>query len=84
MITIQPPADLDDLDRVLREAKEQSVLELLREGKVSSGRAAELLGTTKHDVLVWMSARGIPVFPEMTAEELLAEVGDIKRALGCE
>jgi len=81
MITIQPPADLDDLDRVLREAKEQSVLELLREGKVSSGRAAELLGMTKHDALVWMSARGVSVFPEMTAEELLTEVEGVKRAL---
>ena len=81
MITLRPPEDIHDLDRVVREAKEQSVLQLLREGKVSSGRAAELLSMTKHDVLVWMSRHGISVFPEYTAEELHEEVEHLRRSL---
>lgn len=57
-----------------RKAKEAFVLELLRHGDISAGRAAKLLGITRWDLSDLMSEAGISPFAEVTAEELTAEV----------
>ena len=57
-----------------RKAKEAFVLELLRHGDISAGRAAKLLDITRWDLSDLMSATGISPFAEITAEELDAEV----------
>ena len=57
-----------------RKAKEAFVLELLRHGDISAGRAAKLLGITRWDLSDLMSEAGISPFAEVTAEELVTEV----------
>ena len=57
-----------------RKAKEAFVLELLRHGDISAGRAAKLLGISRWDLSDLMSAAGISPFAELSAEDLDAEV----------
>jgi predicted HTH domain antitoxin len=57
-----------------RKAKEAFVLELLRHGDISAGRAAKLLDISRWDLSDLMSEAGISPFAEVTAEELDAEV----------
>ena len=57
-----------------RKAKEAFVLELLRHGDISAGRAAKLLNISRWDLSDLMSAAGISPFAELSAEDLDAEV----------
>lgn len=57
-----------------RRAKEAFVLELLRHGDISAGRAAKLLDISRWDLSDLMSEAGISPFAEVTAEELASEV----------
>lgn len=64
-----------------RKAKEAFVLELLRHGDISAGRAAKLLDISRWDLSDLMSEAGISPFAEVTAEELAAEVETALKAL---
>ncbi len=57
-----------------RKAKEAFVLELLRHGDISAGRAAKLLDISRWDLSDLMSAAGISPFAELSVEDLNAEV----------
>jgi len=57
--------------------REMIVLELYRRGTISSGKAAELLGTSRLDFIQHASRLGIPFF-EMTADEWQAEKAALK------
>lgn len=57
-----------------RKAKEAFVLELLRHGDISAGRAAKLLNISRWDLSDLMAAAGISPFAELSAEDLDAEV----------
>jgi predicted HTH domain antitoxin len=58
-------------------AREAFVLELLRQGDISAGRAAELLGIDRWQLGDLMSTHGISPFDDtMTREELEREVAD--------
>ena len=57
-----------------RKAKEVFVLELLRSGDISAGRAAKLLNISRWDLSDLMSAAGISPFAELTAAALGVEV----------
>ena len=65
-----------------RKAKEAFVLELLRHGDISAGRAAKLLDISRWDLSDLMSEAGISPFAELTAEELDAEVETALKVLG--
>ena len=56
-------------------ARELIVLELYREGTLSSGRGAELLGVTRAEFIRHASARGIPYF-QLRGDELQHEIVD--------
>ena len=56
-------------------ARELIVLELYREGTLSSGRGAELLGVSRADFIRHASARGIPYF-QLRGDELQHEIVD--------
>jgi predicted HTH domain antitoxin len=75
-----PEEDLKD-KQVLMRAKEGAVMELLRKAKISQGRAAELLGISRHDIVDLMGKYDIPVF-DATSEELKEGVKNLKSALG--
>lgn len=60
-----------------RKAQEAFILSLLKQGDVSAGRAAELLGVDRWHLSELMSAHGISPFDEtVTREELEREVTD--------
>lgn len=59
-------------------AKEMLVLELLREASISQGRAAELLGLSRWQIIDLMAERQIPSGPR-TPEEVREEFASIRR-----
>jgi len=61
--------------------RELIALELFREGYISSGKGAELLGISKLDFIHLLAQHGIPYFAE-SPEELVAEVATVERVLG--
>lgn len=61
-------------------AKEALVLDLLREARISQGKAARLLGISRWDVLRLMARHRIPSGPE-TPEELRQELEAAERFL---
>ena len=56
-------------------ARELIVLELYREGTLSSGRGAELLGVSRVEFIRQASARGIPYF-QLRGDEQQHEIVD--------
>ena len=70
---------LEELQRPAKEAaRELIVLELYRQGEVSSGRAAPLLGMEREEFIRYASKRGIPYF-QLEGEELQRELDAIKK-----
>lgn len=59
-------------------ARAALVFELLREGRISQGKAAQLLGLTRWDILDLMARHGIPSGPD-TAEEMRQDVEEARR-----
>jgi predicted HTH domain antitoxin len=67
---------LEGLRRPAKDAaRELIVLELYRQGTLSSGRGAELLGLSREDFIRHASARGIPYF-QLRGDELRHEIAD--------
>ena len=56
-----------------QKSKEWIALELFRQGKVSSGKAAELLGISKVEFIALLDHYAIP-YLDLTREELLSDV----------
>jgi predicted HTH domain antitoxin len=61
-------------------ARESLILELLRESVIGQGKAAQLLGIGRSEILALMAHHRIPSGPE-TAEEMRQEVEDLHRYL---
>jgi predicted HTH domain antitoxin len=84
MLTLEAPEELVALlgspEAAAARAKQALVLDLLREARISQGRAAALLGLTRRDILDLMVQYEIPSGPE-TAEELREEVDNLRRLL---
>lgn len=64
--------DLQDRD-VQMKAREGAVMELLRKGKLSQGRAAELLDISRNDLFDLMTKYDVPVM-NMSQDELKKEL----------
>lgn len=65
----------DSQETANREAREAFVLDLLRQEKISQGKAAELLGVTRWDLPELLSKHHIPAIslePEELAQDLRA------------
>jgi len=82
-VTLELEKELADLLRPaqgrLEDAlKEYLVLELYRRRKISSGKAAELLGMERLEFIRYASRMGIP-FLDMDEEEWAEEVRNIRR-----
>jgi predicted HTH domain antitoxin len=70
---------LEELHRPAKQAaRELIVLELYRQGEISSGKAAELLGLGREQFIRQASARGIPYF-QLDGEELQRELDASKK-----
>jgi predicted HTH domain antitoxin len=59
-------------------ARELIVLELYRQGEVSSGRAAQLLSKEREEFIRYASERGIPYF-QLDDDELQRELDTFKK-----
>ncbi len=59
---------------VALKAKEALVMELLREHRVSQGKAAEILGLNRNDLFPLMTRYQVPVV-DLSLEELRKELG---------
>lgn len=59
--------------------KEAAVLELYREGKISSGKAAEILGMERFEFIRYAGKKGIP-YIRITPDELEEEVKLLKKS----
>ena len=69
-----PPADLAPY------LQEVVALELFRQGRISTGKASELMGITKLEFMRLLSKHNIPYFTE-SPNELEAEVDATQRLL---
>lgn len=81
--SVEIDRDLVDLLEELRRpakqaARELIVLELYRQGEVSSGRAAQLLGKERGEFIRYASDQGIPYF-QIDADELQRELDTLKK-----
>ena len=76
-VVLEFPVDLPEESlqnkEALKKGKEGMVLELLREEKVSQGKAAELLGIDRNTLFDLMAKYDIPVI-DMSEEELKDEL----------
>jgi len=84
-VTLELPRDLvGALDvpqvRLASRLQELIALELFREGRISAGKGAELLGISKLDFIHLLARHGIAYFTE-SPEELAAEVATLERLL---
>ena len=61
-------------------AKEALVLDLLREARISQGKAAHLLNISRWEILELMARHQIPSGPE-TAAEVRQEIAEARRFL---
>lgn len=64
---------LGSLEEVTAQAKQAFVLDLLRQAHISQGKAAELLGISRYDILDLMVEHQIPSGP-VTEEDLRQEL----------
>lgn len=70
---------LEELQRPPKQAaRELIVLELYRQGEVSSGRAAQLLGKEREEFIRYASEKGIPYF-QLDSDELRRELDTLKK-----
>ena len=81
-ITIELPASLMSVFSKKHispsaKVKELTILELYREGEISGGKAAELLGMDRFEFIRYASRLGIPFF-DITNEELDSDIKNIK------
>ena len=90
IVTQQPTKDIrfrlperlvPDRARAAEEAREALIMKRLREGQISQGYAADLLGLTRWEMMQLMGAYGLSVFAEQTEEELRREVEESLREL---
>ena len=81
-LTFELPEELVALlgspEALAANAREALVLDLLREGRISQGQAARLLGVTRWVVLALMARSGVPSGRE-TAEEMRREIDEARR-----
>ena len=84
VLTLELPEDVAALlgspDEVGAQVKELLVVELLRRGRIGQSRAAEVLGTTRWEILELMDRYAIPQGPE-TAEQLERDAASRKDRL---
>lgn len=69
---VELPEELKD-EEVLKKGREAIVMELLRKGEISQGKAAELLEIDRHALFDLMDKYDIPAI-DMTEEELEEEL----------
>jgi predicted HTH domain antitoxin len=62
-----------DKEMFVAKVKEEAAMRLLKERRISQGKAAELLGISRHDLFDLMAIYEIPVI-DMSPEELQQEL----------
>jgi len=65
-------------ENAVAKARESLILELLREGSIGQGKAAQLLNVSRWEILDLMARHQIPSGPA-TADEMRQEIEDLRR-----
>ena len=73
-------SSFDSLDAASQEAKEAFVMELLRQGKLSQGRAAELLSVNRWELPDLMTKHGLPSIT-VEPDEIKQDTQSLKQTL---
>ncbi|MBF0565496.1 MAG: UPF0175 family protein [Nitrospirae bacterium] len=80
-VTLEFPVDLPEEilkdNKALNKTKITLVLELLGQGEISQGKAAELLGITRYDLFDLMAQYNVPM-ADFSAEELQRQRKDVE------
>jgi len=83
-VTVELPDELVDLlgslESLAIQTRQALVLDLLRQGRISQGKAATLLGITRWDILELMARHQIVSGP-LTAEEVERDVEAARRGM---
>ncbi len=83
-LTVRLPASLIEglggEQKAAEEVTRGAVLDLVRTGRISAGKGAELLHLTRHDFLDLMEAHDVPVI-DYTPKDLAQELENIRRLL---
>lgn len=84
-VSIEIPRDLLGVlgvprDQLKARLSELIAVELFREGKISSGKGAELLGVSRLDFIRMLAKRDIPYFTQ-SSDELADEIREIDSLL---
>lgn len=81
-VTFKLPKEILSLlgspDTAPEAARKAVVIELFREGRISQGKAAELLGISRWEMIDLVNTLNIPTGPQ-TAEDIDREVETIRR-----
>ena len=81
---LELPEELQELfeseEAATRAAKEALVLDLVNRGEISQGKAAELLGLDRWELLDLLAKHGLPALSQ-TPEELRQDVEALREAL---
>lgn len=83
-ITVDLPDELVNLlgssEDTASRVREALVIDLLREAQISQGKAAELLGINRYEMLDLMARHKVPSGPQ-TAEEMSQDIENALRAV---
>lgn len=83
-VTVELPDDLADVlgspESLAAQAKQSLVLELLHQGRISQGKAANLLGISRWEMLELIAQHRIVSGP-LTAEEAERDVAAARRGM---
>jgi predicted HTH domain antitoxin len=68
------------IEKAQKHALEQAVLELYKEGEISTGTGAELLKLSLWDFIRWLGQHEVSIFPS-TEAEVAEEMRNVEREL---
>lgn len=81
-VTVELPEEivafLGSPEKMNERVRKSLVLELLREGEISQGKGAELLGLSRWEMLDFIKAHNIPSGPQ-SAEEMREDIEVVRR-----
>jgi predicted HTH domain antitoxin len=77
-MTVELPEQVSDIDE--KEVRMIVAARLFEQGKLSSGRAAEVAGITKREFIETVGKHGVSIFGQLTMEEVQKDLENARAA----
>jgi len=77
-LTVELPEQVTDVDE--KEVRMIVAARLFEQGKLSSGRAAEVAGVTKREFIETVGKYGVSIFGQQTMEEVQSDLENARAA----